>query len=79
MILVAAGASKVDFVGTAEKAQNGGGYDHVVLPDDRERSEPLRAHKSVGSHTWMKQCLIAGRLLPPSMMKEAQPVAAANK
>ena len=72
MILVAAGASKVHFVSAPEKAQNGGGYDHVVLQDHHKRPAALAGHAGVGSSTWMKQCLIAGRLLPPTMMEEAQ-------
>lgn len=69
-MLVAAGASKVDFVSKPDLAQNGGGYDHVLLPDGVGRPSALTGHRGVGSHTWYKQCLIAGRLLPPALMDD---------
>ncbi|ORY58659.1 hypothetical protein BCR35DRAFT_309384 [Leucosporidium creatinivorum] len=68
-ILAAAGATTVHFVASPEAASSAAGYDHVVLDDSLKKTTAMAGHSGVGNMTWLKQCLIAGRLLPSAMMK----------
>ncbi|KAK4053824.1 hypothetical protein OIV83_001480 [Microbotryomycetes sp. JL201] len=68
-IIAAAGAVKVDFVAKPEAASDATAYDHVVLDDGQSKPSSLATHPGVGSLTWLKQCLIAGRVLQPALLK----------
>ncbi|SCV69081.1 BQ2448_2101 [Microbotryum intermedium] len=71
-IVVAAGATRFHVVGSTEAASSAIGYDHIVLEDGSKVPSGLRDHLGVASMTWVKQCLIAGRLLTPAMMRPVQ-------
>ncbi|GAA5890931.1 hypothetical protein JCM5296_001231 [Sporobolomyces johnsonii] len=50
-------------------------YSHVFLTDDIDHSppaaaKPLMSHKGLVNIVWLKQCLMAGRVLPSARMKE---------
>ncbi|KAM0792332.1 hypothetical protein ACM66B_005015 [Microbotryomycetes sp. NB124-2] len=68
-IIAAAGATKVDFVAKPEAASDATAYDNVILDDGQSKPSSLATHPGVGSLTWLKQCLIAGRVLPPALLK----------
>lgn len=68
-ILAGAGATTIHFVASPEAASSATGYDHVVLEDSLKKTTAMTGHSGVGNMTWLKQCLIAGRLLPSAMMK----------
>ncbi|KAK4058821.1 hypothetical protein OIO90_000267 [Microbotryomycetes sp. JL221] len=68
-ILAAAGALKVDFVSKSGTAGDASNYDHVILEDGQKRPASMSTHSGVGSLTWLKQCLIAGRVLPAALLK----------
>lgn len=71
-IVAGAGATTIHFVASPEAASFAAGYDHVVLEDSLKKTTAMTGHSGVGNMTWLKQCLIAGRLLPPAMMKVAE-------
>ncbi|GAA5916848.1 hypothetical protein JCM6882_006374 [Rhodosporidiobolus microsporus] len=75
-LLSSAGASLVHFVSSPADASAGQGYDHVFLIDDGDAAmrvpKPLSGHKGLVNITWVKQCLMAGRLLPSARMKEVE-------
>ncbi|SGY72683.1 BQ5605_C005g03196 [Microbotryum silenes-dioicae] len=71
-IVIAAGATRFHVVASAEAASSAIGYDHIVLEDGSKVPSGLKNHSGVASMTWIKQCLIAGRLLAPAMMRPVQ-------
>lgn len=62
-ILAAGGAERVDFVSTLDAGVSGEGYDYVFLDDKSGVPSPMANHEGLCNVEWMKQCLIAGRLL----------------
>lgn len=66
------------FVASAADAKSASGYDHVLLLDDSLSSTlasvptALRSHKGLVTVPWVKQCLTAGRLLPPARLSEKE-------
>ncbi|GAA5822686.1 hypothetical protein JCM11251_004343 [Rhodosporidiobolus azoricus] len=71
-LLSTASASLVHFVSSPSDASAGQGYDHVFLDGDFRVPKALAGHKGLVNITWVKQCLMAGRLLPSARMKEAE-------
>ncbi|GAA6029427.1 hypothetical protein JCM8097_003673 [Rhodosporidiobolus ruineniae] len=77
-LLSAGGASIVHFVSSPADASSATGYDHVFLADDAASPSSSSAdlptklvkHKGLVNMTWIKQCLIAGRLLPSARMRD---------
>ncbi|KAI5478417.1 BRCT domain containing protein [Pseudohyphozyma bogoriensis] len=62
-LLAAAGARKVDFIAKAEDAAGAEWYDYVILEEGHSSTKALGQHPGVRRLDWVKQCLIAGRLL----------------
>ncbi|BGO89398.1 hypothetical protein NBRC10512_006314 [Rhodotorula toruloides] len=74
-LLTSASAHHVHFVSSASDALSASGYDHVFLDDDNTTLTlpgALKNHKGLVNIVWVKQCLMAGRLLPSARMKEVQ-------
>lgn len=78
-LLTCASARHVHFVSSPSDASSASGYDHVFLDDDSATlalPNALKNHKGLVNVVWVKQCLMAGRLLPSARMKEVQQVEA---
>ncbi|BGP29872.1 hypothetical protein JCM10296v2_001620 [Rhodotorula toruloides] len=74
-LLTCASARHVHFVSSPSDALSASGYDHVFLDDDSASltlPRELKNHKGFVNIVWVKQCLMAGRLLPSARMKEVQ-------
>ncbi|GAA5914450.1 hypothetical protein JCM8208_004457 [Rhodotorula glutinis] len=70
-LLTCASARLVHFVATLADARAATGYDYVLLEDDQAKAPPeLRQHKGLVNMVWLKQCLMAGRLLPAERMRQ---------
>ncbi|BGO97508.1 Proteophosphoglycan ppg4 [Rhodotorula toruloides ATCC 204091] len=74
-LLTCASARHVHFVSSPSDALSASGYDHVFLDDDSASltlPNALKNHKGLVNIVWVKQCLMAGRLLPSARMREVQ-------
>ncbi|BGP13691.1 hypothetical protein JCM10213_007078 [Rhodosporidiobolus nylandii] len=78
-LLSAAGASLVHFVASPAEAASAQGYDFVFLEEDRGKDgkaaalpRALAGHKGLVNIVWVKQCLMAGRLLEAARMREVE-------
>ncbi|GAA5868283.1 hypothetical protein JCM3774_000992 [Rhodotorula dairenensis] len=71
-LVACASARQVDFTASIADAKSAARYDFVLLLDDPDSLPALlRPHKGLVTVTWVKQCLVAGRLLPPARLKDA--------
>lgn len=81
-LLACASARMVHFTASLADAKSASGYDLVLLVEDQDTIPPLpallRSHKGLVTVTWVKQCLVAGRLLPPARLKEVAATAEAE-
>ncbi|GAA6058160.1 hypothetical protein JCM3770_007033 [Rhodotorula araucariae] len=71
-LLACASARVVHFVASLDDARSATGYDYVFVEDDGSSKLPaaLVRHKGLVNTVWLKQCIMAGRLLPAARMKE---------
>ncbi|GAA5845606.1 hypothetical protein JCM9279_006047 [Rhodotorula babjevae] len=71
-LLTCASAHLVHFVATPADARAALGYDYVFLEDDAAAPPKplLKAHRGLVNMVWLKQCLMAGRLLPAERMRQ---------
>ncbi|GAA5967974.1 hypothetical protein JCM11641_003685 [Rhodosporidiobolus odoratus] len=69
-LVAAASASLVHFVASPVDASSAQGYDFVFVDEESKTlPRPLATHKGLVNIVWVKQCLMAGRLLPAARMK----------
>lgn len=72
-LLACATARTVHFVDSVDDARSASGYDFAFVEDDALTKLPaaLKGHRGLVNMVWLKQCLMAGRLLPAERMKQA--------
>lgn len=71
-IIAASGALRCDFVHTPTQAGFATGYTYVLIDDDQASTPSLAQHSGLVNVEWMKQCLIAGRILSPERAEGAE-------
>lgn len=79
-LLACASARVVHFSASVADAKSASRYDFVLLLEDLDSLPPLlRPHKGLVTVTWVKQCLVAGKLLPPARLRDAVAAAAEHE